>query len=88
MEKDDDSKEDEIDCRSPYIQGFGSTIDDPSFFKVVLESNKEVSTPSLTTAIQYCFASYYINRSTMVCYVCVAVIEYSGSTHGITKVLR
>ena len=51
-------------CRSPYIQAFGRTIDEPTDFKVVLEMKCVVEIPSLWLAIQYCFASYFVMNIT------------------------
>ena len=45
---------------SPCILGFGSTLDDPSNFKVAIEKENIIDMPNLLMAMKYCFSCYYV----------------------------
>lgn len=49
-----------LELHSPRIVVFGVTKDLPSDVKVVMESENILPMSSVTDALHYCFASYYI----------------------------
>ena len=49
-----------LECKAPFIVGFGLTRASASDFKVIIEEDNVFSMPSLVAALNYCFATYYV----------------------------
>ena len=47
-------------CNAPFIAAFGDGSGDEMEFKLVVEMGNILNMPSLSVALQCCFASYYI----------------------------
>ena len=45
----------------PFIVGFGATCASGTDFKVVIETDNVLSMPSVVTAQNYCFSTYYVS---------------------------
>ena len=50
----------EITIDAPIILAFGSTTEDISDFKLIIERNNIITMPTLMTAVNCCISAYYI----------------------------